>query len=422
VADLVSTSPRSAWSRRAAPAAAVALGVVTLGICMATVPLDGVTHQPGTGGPLADTLTTAIAVLPAAAVATLLAARRPGNPIGWLLLGILVVGFSPTGEYLVLDYRMHHGTLPLGWVAVVLQECWPLFLYLIAFLLWIFPDGTLPPGRWRRRSVVLAVAGLLVCLAASLGGLLAVAGHDVRIDAGGDLANPLPGVLNALSVLAILAALTSWAAWLVVQIPTYRRADGERRQQLKWLYSGAAIYVVWLVIGVFIVPLAMGERPGWGTQPVVGALTTLGSSALPICMGVAVLKYRLYELNRIISRVVSYALITALLGGVFAGLILLATRVLPVRGSVAVAVATLVIAALFNPLRRRVQRVVDRRFNRSRYDAEAVVAAFTARLRQTVDLDALGHDLVGVTSEAFQPAHISIWLAPAPAGEQDGPS
>jgi sulfite exporter TauE/SafE len=134
---------------------------------------------------------------------------------------------------------------------------------------------------------------------------------------------------------------------------------------------------------------------------------------------VAVLKYRLYELNRVISRVVSYTLVTALLGGVFAGLILLADRALPVKGSVAVAMATLVIAALFNPLRRRVQRVVDRRFNRSRYDAEAVVSAFTARLRQTVDLDALRHDLLGVTDDAFQPAHVSMWLAPMVAGEQD---
>jgi hypothetical protein len=131
-----------------------------------------------------------------------------------------------------------------------------------------------------------------------------------------------------------------------------------------------------------------------------------------------VLKYRLYELNRIISRVVSYALITALLGGVFFGLILLATHVLPFRTPVAVAAATLVIAALFNPLRLRVQRVVDRRFNRSRYDAEAVVAAFTARLRHTVDLDTVRRDLLSVTGTAFQPAHVSMWLAPAPDDEQ----
>ncbi|HUA30807.1 MAG TPA: hypothetical protein VMC03_18130 [Streptosporangiaceae bacterium] len=408
--------------RRAAPVTAIALGVVTLGIGMAEVPLDTLTHQAGTGGALTDTLTTTVAVLPATAVATLLAARRPRNPIGWLMLAFLIAGFNPSSQYIVLAYRMHHGTLPLGWVAVVLQECWPLFLYFIAVLLWIFPDGTLPSGRWHRWSVVLVVAGLLISLAASSQGLLAVVAHDVRLKASGDLATPLPGVLTVLDGVVIIGALVSWVTWLAFQIPDYRRADGERRQQLKWLYSGAAIFVFWVIIGVFIVPVAMGEAPGWGTQPVVGALATLGTSALPICMGVAVLKYRLYELNRVISRVVSYTLITALLGGVFAGLILLATRVLPFRTPVAVAVATLVIAALFNPLRRRVQRVVDRRFNRSRYDAEAVVAAFTSRLRQTVDLDALRRDLVGVTDEAFQPAHVSMWLAPVPVGEQDRPA
>jgi divalent metal cation (Fe/Co/Zn/Cd) transporter len=221
-------------------------------------------------------------------------------------------------------------------------------------------------------------------------------------------------------VVVIVGTLTSWTAWLAIQVPTYRHASGVHRQQLKWLYSGAVIFV-FAYFGVFIATLAVEAIPGWDNQSVTNALAILGTAALPVCLAVAVLKYRLYELNRIISRVASYALITALLGGLFAGLVLLATRVLPVKGSVAVAAATLVIAALFNPLRRRVQRAVDRRFNRSRYDAEAVVAAFTARLRHTVDLDTVRHDLAGVTQEAFQPAHVSIWLAPAPAGDQDRP-
>jgi hypothetical protein len=151
------------------------------------------------------------------------------------------------------------------------------------------------------------------------------------------------------------------------------------------------------------------------TQPVVNDVTVLTAAALPVCLGVAILKYRLYELDRIISRVVSYTLITALLGGLFVGLVLLATRVLPFRTPVAVAASTLVAAALFNPLRRRVQHVVDRRFNRSRYDAEAVVAAFTARLRHTVDLDTVRLDLLGVAEDAFAPAHVSVWLAPVRA-------
>jgi hypothetical protein len=321
------------------------------------------------------------------------------------------LGFSPTSEYAVLDYRMHHGTLPGGGPAVILQESWPMFLVLIAALLWLFPDGKLPAGRWRRLSVVLLVAGLLLGLAASAHGLIAVAGHDVRLTSDGDLAGPQSAWMNVTEGIVIVGALVSWLAWLVFQIPTYRHASGERRQQLKWLYSGAAIFVAALVIGVFIVPVAMGQAPGWGTQPVVNDLGTLALGALPTFMGVAVLKYRLYELDRIISRVVSYTLITALLGGVYVGLIVLATRVLPFRSAVAVAASTLVTAALFNPLRRRVQHVVDRRFNRSRYDAEALVAGFNARLRQTVDLNAVRDDLLGVTQDAFQPEHVSMWLA-----------
>jgi hypothetical protein len=134
------------------------------------------------------------------------------------------------------------------------------------------------------------------------------------------------------------------------------------------------------------------------------------ANPLPVCLGVAVLKYRLYAIDRIISRVIAYVIITAVLAGVFAGLVLLATQVLPLKTPVAVAAATLVAAALFNPLRRRVQRIVDRQFTRSRYDAEAVVTAFTARLRQTIDLDTVRDDLVGTVHQAFQPAHVSVWL------------
>jgi len=248
--------------------------------------------------------------------------------------------------------------------------------------------------------------------------LLAVGG-GVRIEADGDLANPLPAAFHVLGVVVVAGTLVSWTAWLAIQIPAYRRASGEYRQQLKWLYSGAGIFVVSLIFGVFIAQLIAWNAPGWGNQTVIGAVLILGTAALPVCMGVAVLKYRLYELNRVISRVVSYTLITALLGGLFAGLILLATHVLAVKGSVDVAVATLVIAALFNPLRKRVQRAVDRRFNRARYDTEAIVTAFTARWRQTIDLDTLRGDLAGVVDAAFQPAHVSVWL---PATSRPPPS
>jgi hypothetical protein len=195
-------------------------------------------------------------------------------------------------------------------------------------------------------------------------------------------------------------------AWLAVQVPRYRRSAGERRQQFKWLYTGAAIFAVSVIAAV----LVTGGSSGLD-QAVNNVISPLGYAVLPVCVGVAVLKYRLYDIDRIISRVISYAIITAVLAGVFAGLVLLATVALPVKTPVAAAAATLAAAALFNPLRKRVQRAVDRRFSRARYNAETIVAAFTARLRQTVDLDTMQGDLVGVVQEAFEPAHVSVWLS-----------
>jgi len=405
---------------RIAPAAAILLGLVVLGMLVLTVVLDSLTHYPGTGGPLVDSLTVAAAGIPAASVATLLAARRPGNPIGWLLFGILFAGYSPSNQYDILAYRTHPGTLPLGWVSVVFEELWPLFLVFVAILLWVFPDGKLPAGRWRRPSVVLLVSGLLLGVVASTSGVIVVARGDVRIRATGDLANPPGGGFEVLDIAVIALSLVAWLAWILIQIPTYRRADGERRQQLKWLYSGATVTLVAFVFGVFVVPVAAGHAPGYPSNPVISALVVLAFGAMPASLGVAVLKYRLYELDRIISRVVSYALITTLLVGFYTGLVLLTTHVLPYKSAVAVAACTLITAALFNPLRKRVQRLVDRRFNRSRYNAEAVVAAFTARMRQTVDFDAVRDDLVGVVHEAFQPTQVSMWLAEAGSGHDRG--
>ena len=132
---------------------------------------------------------------------------------------------------------------------------------------------------------------------------------------------------------------------------------------------------------------------------------------LPACLGVAILKYRLYDIDRIISRTLAYAIVTGLLVGLYAGLVLLATQVCRVHTPVAVAVSTLAAAALFNPVRRRVQRVVDRRFNRARYDADQIVAAFAARLKDAVDLDAVRDDLASVVQQALEPAHVSVWIS-----------
>jgi hypothetical protein len=393
-----------AWSRRVAPGAAVAFGALTLGAGLATVPLGRLAHQPEPHGPL-SWLFLVLLLTPGVIVGTLLAARRPRNPIGWMLLAFYLLAIAPAGDYAIIDYRLHHGHLPLGSIAVVVLASWPVWLVLIANLLWVFPDGRLPQGRWRRIAVVLIAGGALLAVAATAGGAAAVAGHTVRVNASGNLVNNATGAAGLAQGAVALGVLASLLVWLAVQVPRYRRSAGERRQQFKWLYTGATIFVVSVVGAV----LVSGGSSGLDLA-VNNVIVPVGFAILPVCVGVAVLKYRLYEIGRIISRVISYAIITAVLAGVFAGLVLLASAVLPLKGSVAVAASTLVAAALFNPLRRRVQHAVDRRFNRARYNADLTVAVFASRLKDAADLDLVREDLAAVVQKALEPAHISVWM------------
>jgi hypothetical protein len=394
-------------SRRAAPVMAVALGTITLGLGLLHVPLDSLAGQPGApGGHAVAWLTLVVIAGTAVAVSTLLAARRPGNPIGWLLLAVFFVAFTPAGDYAVLDYRLHHGTLPLGSVAVVLLADWPLWLVLTAILLWLFPDGQLPSGRWRRVTVVLLIAGVLLGLAASADSVAAIAGHDVQISASGSLTSDEGGIWNLLHGVVAIGVVASWLTWLAVQIPRYRHSAGERRQQLKWLYSGAVVFVV----AVFCGALASGSSSD--LAQVGNDLNVLGLAVFAVCLAVAVMRYRLYAIDRIISRVISYAVVTTVIAGVFAGVVVFTSDVLPFREPVAIAASTLVAAAVFNPLRKRVQRTVDRRFNRTRYQAETVVATFATHLRQGVDLDTVQGELTDAVHRAFEPAHVSVWLTP----------
>jgi hypothetical protein len=268
-------------------------------------------------------------------------------------------------------------------------------LALITIMLWAFPDRRLPAGKRRRVPLGLVVMAVAAGLAVSAALDLNAAARPIRVDQDGNLINPLPGGVALATDVLLIAILASWVAWLVTQVRAYRRASGEHREQLKWLCGGA------------VVTVASVLAPG---QLVDELISPFGVTALPACIAVAVLKYRLYAIDRIISRVISYAIITAILAGVFAGLVLLATEVLPVKTPVAVAFSTLGAAALFNPLRRRVQHAVDRRFNRARYDAEEVVTAFAGRLRQTVDPGSVTTDLIASVETAFEPAHISLWL------------
>jgi hypothetical protein len=337
------------------------------------------------------------------ALGFVLAWRRPRNPFGWILLATAV--FSTLSEdasfYAVADYRLHHGGLPLGWVAVLTQPGWAPSLALAGLAVLLFPDGTLPSPRWRPVLwIYLAVAGLWMASAEAVS-VGAVVGHDVRVDPSGDLlglgstTGPY-GWFGVVEDVFFPVLAVCWLGSLAAQAASYRRSSGERRQQLKWLLTGGVVAGIGGILAIS------------GLNAVVGTVLVL---AVPASMGVAIFKYRLYEIDRIISRTLAYAIVTGLLVGVYAGLVLLATRILSLHSTVAVAAATLAAAALFNPLRRRVQLRVDRRFNRARYDADQMVAAFAAQLKDAVDPDSVRDDLAGVVQQALEPAHISVWIS-----------
>jgi uncharacterized membrane protein YidH (DUF202 family) len=188
----------------------------------------------------------------------------------------------------------------------------------------------------------------------------------------------------------------------------YRRAGTAERAQLKWLVCAGALIVAALA-GEALAGKVMGR--GNATNNLQNAMLSGAVALVPVAIGIAVLRYRLYDIDRIISRTLAYAIITGLLVGFYAGIVLLVTQVFKFHSTVAVAAATLAAAALFYPLRQRVQQVVDRRFNRARYDADVTITAFAARLKESVDLDSVCDDLAQVISRALEPAHLSVWIS-----------
>ena len=314
--------------------------------------------------------------------------------------------------YAVADYRLHHGGLPLGWVALLAQPSGLLGLVLLGLVFLLFPDGRPPSPRWRWVLWAYAGIGLVWITWTTAITVGAIIGHHPQVDPSGQLFllsgdDPAAESWNAALTLIFLLVAVCLVASLAGQVASWRRSSGERRQQLKWLMAGLAA----LVAGVAIDTVS-GLGTASGTVPIGTACFLAGLLAFSLCVGVAVLRYRLFDIDRIISRTLAYAIITGLLVGVYAGVVLLATEVLRIHHStVAVAAATLAAAALFNPVRRRVQKLVDRRFNRARYDADRIVAAFAARLKDAVDLDAVRADLASSVQQALEPAHISVWIS-----------
>jgi hypothetical protein len=395
--------------RLASPASALAAAGLVLALMVLEVPFAGLAHQSllASGGSAPLTISA-----PFWALGGLLAWRKPGNPIGWLVLGL--AGFLTLSEdasfYAVADYRLHGGGLPLGWLALLAQPGWAPAIAASGLMILLFPDGRLPSRRWRWALwpyLALALLWIAGALAFTVGAILA---HHVRVDDGGNLlvlGHPTGGAAwwgVAQSAFFLILGI-SWLASLTGQALSYRRSSGERRQQLKWLLAGAAASLVGLVASIQL--LSNLGIPAGG----ITLLSTVCLCALPASIAVGILKYRLFDIDRLISRTLAYALLTGLLVGVYAGLVLLATQVLGFSSPVAVAVSTLIAAALFAPLRRWLQRLVDRRFNRARYDADQMVAVFADRLKDAVDLDTVGGDLTGVVHGALEPAHVTLWIS-----------
>jgi hypothetical protein len=380
------------------------LWLATLGCCAGGLVAALLWIRPLTPRVLAEGAGAALAFpLGYATIGLVLTLRRPANPIGWLyaasgLVWALIIPFEPWLDTLLRDGR------PLalaGQVVVVLRETsWALAIALgvtLPFLL--LPNGRLRSRRWRL-VVADTVAGVTMLVVGGSLGQGQLTGGPVPID------NPfgLPGVAGKAAVVVAYGGLVLYAASLpaalLCVVLRFRSSRGVERQQLRWVAVGA-------VVAVFaLLPLP-------GNVELHTLLGVGGVLSVPISVAVAVLRYRLWDLDRLVSRTVTYLLLTALLVLPYLVILPAAARLAGDAGSLAVAAATLAAAALFQPLRSRVQAAVDRRFNRRRYDAARTVEGFAARLREQVDLDALSAELLAVVDQAVAPTSASLWLRPS---------
>jgi hypothetical protein len=395
--------------------AAWALWALTLLGLGATIWLDHLSRQAGRPD-LAENipgnfLGPMLALVSAATVGAVLATRRPRHPVGWLLLalGLSLMAGGLGGAYTGYGLLARPGALP---ATHVVARHWPATTVIaqtvLSFVLLLTPTGSLPTPRWRwwAWTTVAAAASLLVTLAVASGSMdpqyQVIGGpFDFRGLGGGLL------VANQLAVISTSLVVVVAAGSLVMR---FRHARGVERQQLRWVAWAAAL-VVWAAV------VALGGVAVRLPAVVTWALATL--AVVPVAIGAAILRYRLYDLDRIISRTLSYGLLTLLLGGGYAALVLGLGQLMGRDSSLIVAGATLAVAAVFRPARRRVQALVDRHFNRRRHDAAQTIAVFSDRLHQQIDLDALAAELLAVADQTMQPTQVSLWLRPSGSAPQD---
>jgi hypothetical protein len=350
-------------------------------------------------------------------VGALIASHRPENSIGWTFLA---VGFCyglliAADEYAIYALLTNPGALPLGAEASWLgQWIWAPGLGLIlVFLPLLFPDGHPPSHRWRP---VAWLGGLSIGLTVVSSMILLWPERGSALLTGDESPSHVAHVL--LDFIALPMLFVAGLGAVISLFVRFRRARGDERQQIKWFASTAALTLVWIVVF------------GQSTRGLPGAIVALSGllviPSIPIATGIAILRYRLYDIDRIINRTLVYGSLTVTLVALYFGGIVVLQRIFVTltgqQSTLAVVASTLLIAALFTPLRRRIQGFIDRRFYRSKYDARKTLEAFSAQLREETDLNALSEDLVGVVRETMQPAHVSLWLRPeaSPKGTQAG--
>jgi hypothetical protein len=374
-----------------------------------------------------DTRGQAAISIPFAVMGALIVARRPGNRIGWLFVAIGFLGAlqDALAAYALYTLAARPGTdLPGAVVAAsgsLAIGSIPLALVLL-FVPLLYPTGRLPSSRWRP---VAWLGGLVLLLAPIVDALIPgqvqasgvpVGGNPLRIAAAEGVLSLLLGAMFFLFIPLALAAQAS----LVVR---FRRARGDERQQLKWLAYAILSFLAYLLLLPAFSLLVFGHGP---SDLVVDLLESVPLLAVPVALGVAVLRYRLYDIDRLINRTLVYGALTAVLGAVYAGVVLVLGQLFGGVGdelpSWSVAGATLAAAALFQPARRRIQAAVDRRFNRRKYHAAKTIEVFSTRLRDQVDLDTLSTELLAIVDQTMEPTRASLWLRSSGHGSSDTPS
>jgi hypothetical protein len=349
-----------------------------------------------------------LATVGAATAGAVLASRWPHHPVGWLLLafGLLAQALTSAAEgYARYGLLVRPGALPAAsHLAALASASFIPGLGCIGFVLLLTPTGSLPSPRWRWFAWLAAAVPAAFVVSWLLG--MPQSEPDSPL---GAVRNPfaIPGLAGPLQVVYGVASPVTALTMVVAAgslVGRFRRARGVERQQLRWLTFAAALAPLAVLVTAAGILTDQPTVAGWA----IGLYLAL----LPLAIGAAILRYRLYDIDRIISRTLAYGLLTLLLGLGYAAVVLGLGQLLGRQSSLVVAGATLAVAALFQPARRRIQAAVDRRFDRRRYDAARTIAAFSARLRQEVDLDALTGELLAVVQETMQPTRASLWLRP----------